>query len=172
MLAKAMITETITPLKTSDSGTTALGLMEEFRVSHLPIVNDLELLGVISDTDILNMTNIDDPVGSCPLSVTGAYVQEGDHIYEVIKTFSEHHLTLLPVVNDKNHYMGVITMMTLDGSSPASRLLTIRAGSLYWRSTRRITRSRKLPRSSNPTMPRCSACTSTPYPIRPSWRSP
>ena len=115
MLAKAMITETINPLKTSDSGTTALGLMEEFRVSHLPIVNDLELLGVISDTDILNMTNIDDPVGSCPLSVTGAYVREGDHIYEVIKTFNEHHLTLLPVVNDKNHYMGVITMMTLDG---------------------------------------------------------
>ncbi len=113
MLAKAMITGNITPVKTSDTGADALAIMEDFKVSHLPIVNDVELLGVISDTDIFNMTRIDDPLGSCPLSITGAYVREGDHVYEVIKTFNEHRLTLLPVVNDKNHYVGVITMQTL-----------------------------------------------------------
>lgn len=113
MLAKTMITGTITPLKTSDTGTAAIALMDEYRVSHLPIVNDVELLGVISETDIFNMASFDDPVGTCPLSITGAYVTEGEHIYEVIKTFSEHRLSLLPVVNDKNHYLGAITLQTM-----------------------------------------------------------
>lgn len=115
MLAKTMISENITPLKTSDSGTVALGMMDEFRVSHLPIVNDLDLLGLISDTDIYNMPSIDDPVGSVALSITGAYVAEGEHIYEVIKAFSDHRVSLLPVVNEKNNYLGVITLLTLAG---------------------------------------------------------
>jgi acetoin utilization protein AcuB len=113
MLAKTMISENITPLKTSDSGTVALAMMDEFRVSHLPIVNEVDLLGLISDTDIYNMHNIDDPVGSVVLSITGAYVREGEHVYEVFKAFSEHRLTLLPVVNEKNSYLGVITLLTL-----------------------------------------------------------
>jgi acetoin utilization protein AcuB len=115
MLAKTLITETFTPLKTSDSGAVALGLMEEFRVSHMPIVNNIEFLGVISDTDIYNMNSFDDPVGNHPLSVTGAYVVEDEHIYDVIKTFAEHKLTLLPVVSEKNHYLGVITLQSLTG---------------------------------------------------------
>jgi acetoin utilization protein AcuB len=115
MLAKTMISENITPLKTSDSGTVALGMMDEFRVSHLPIVNNMDLLGLISDTDIYNMPSIDDPVGSVALSITGAYVTEGEHIYEVIKSFSEHRVSLLPVVNEKNNYLGVITLLTLAG---------------------------------------------------------
>lgn len=113
MLAKTLITENFVPLKTSDTGAAALGMMDEYRVSHMPIVNDLELLGLISDTDIYNMNSFDDPVGNHPLSITGAYVDENDHVYEVIKAFSENKLTLLPVVSEKNLYMGVITLLTL-----------------------------------------------------------
>lgn len=115
MLAKTLINETFTPLKTSDSGAVALGLMEEYRVSHLPIVNDIEFLGLISDTDIYNMNSFDDPIGNHPLSITGAYVMEDEHVYDVIKTFAEHQLTLLPVISDKNHYLGVITLQKLAG---------------------------------------------------------
>ena len=115
MLAKTMITGNITPLRTSDSGTVALGLMEEYRVSHMPIVNDVDFLGLISDTDIYNMNSFDDPVGNHPLSLTGAYVAENDHIYEVIKAFAEHQLTLLPVVGERNQYLGVITLQSLSG---------------------------------------------------------
>ena len=54
MLAKDFIFDKITPLKTSDTGFDALALMDEYRVSHLPIINDEELLGVISDEDALS----------------------------------------------------------------------------------------------------------------------
>lgn len=44
MLAKELISDIILPLKTSDTGITALNWMEEFRVSHLPIVNNQDFL--------------------------------------------------------------------------------------------------------------------------------
>lgn len=113
MLAKTMISDNILPLKTSDSAATALGMMEDYRVSHLPIVNEQDFLGLISDADIFNENRFDDPVGSHHLSITGAYVREGEHVYEVVEAFGKHHVTLLPVVDDKNHYLGVITLPTL-----------------------------------------------------------
>ena len=113
MIARDLITENITPLKTSDTGAAAIAMMEEFRVSHLPIVNDLDFLGIISDTDINTMNNLEEPVGNHKLSVSMASVTEASHIYEVMQLFSNQKLTLLPVVNEKNQYEGVITLISL-----------------------------------------------------------
>jgi predicted transcriptional regulator len=55
MLAKDLISEVVPSLRTSDSGQTALNWMEIFRISHLPIVNNQDFLGLISDTDIYDM---------------------------------------------------------------------------------------------------------------------
>ena len=55
MLAKDLITDEIPPLKTSDTGLMAINWMEEFKVSQLPIVEKHEYLGLISDTDILDL---------------------------------------------------------------------------------------------------------------------
>ena len=52
MLAKDMISDVVPALKTSDTAQTALNWMEIFRVSHLPIVNESDYLGLISDSDI------------------------------------------------------------------------------------------------------------------------
>ena len=58
MLAKDLITDEIPPLKTSDTGLMAINWMEEFKVSQLPIVEKHEYLGLISDTDILDLNII------------------------------------------------------------------------------------------------------------------
>jgi acetoin utilization protein AcuB len=113
MIAKQLITETIIPLKPTDTGAFAISQMEEFRCSHLPIVNGVEFLGVISDTEIMALHEPDQEIGSYKLSLIHAYISENQHIYEVIKTFSALHLTILPVVNDKNQYLGAIGLSTL-----------------------------------------------------------
>lgn len=113
MIARDLITESITPLKTSDNGAIAIAMMEEYKVSHLPIVNNLDFLGIISDADINAMNNLDEPVGNYKLTVINASVTENNHIYEVMQLFSAQNLTLLPVVNDKNQYTGVITLISL-----------------------------------------------------------
>lgn len=113
MIAKELLTEELIPLKTSDSGAIALGLMDEYRVSHLPIVNDRDFLGIISDTDIYNLNSFEDPAGNHALSISGAYIYDYQHLYEVIETFTRLKLTLLPVLDTNGHYLGVITLGNL-----------------------------------------------------------
>lgn len=113
MLAKELISDIVTALKTSDSGTGALALMEVFRIKHLPIVNQRDFLGLISDADIYDLNNPDEPVGNHSLSLEKPYVREDQHIYEVIEVLSRLELTLVPVLNYDNHYLGVITQEEL-----------------------------------------------------------
>jgi acetoin utilization protein AcuB len=113
MIAKELLSETITPLNPSDSATFALSVMDEFRVSHLPIVQDLNLIGLISDTDIYSFNNMEEPVGNHNLSLAQAYVTDKQHIFDAIKIFSTLSLSLLPVVTENNQYLGTITQNDL-----------------------------------------------------------
>jgi predicted transcriptional regulator len=113
MIARQLISETITPLRSSETGAGALELMDEMRVSHLPIVEDEEFLGLISDTDILTNNNFTESVGSHPLSLSNAYVMENQHIYDVIRIIDAMKLTLVPVLDEKKHYLGSITLASL-----------------------------------------------------------
>ncbi len=113
MLARELISDIVTALKTSDTGTTALAWMEVFRIKHLPIVNHREFLGLISDADIYDLNDPDEPVGNHKLSLQKPYVNEDQHIYEVIEVLSRLELTLVPVLDREMQYLGVITQEDL-----------------------------------------------------------
>jgi predicted transcriptional regulator len=113
MIAKQLITDSIIPLKSSDTGAFAISQMEEQRCSHLPIVNGAEFLGLISDAEIVAQQEPEMEVGQYKLSLILAYISENQHLYEVINLFSTLHLTMLPVLNDKNQYLGAIALPTL-----------------------------------------------------------
>ncbi|MCX6245760.1 MAG: CBS domain-containing protein [Bacteroidetes bacterium] len=111
--ARQLITGVIPPLEPSESGINALGMMDDLRVSQLPIVKDEEFKGLISDTDILTLNNFDETIGNYPLSLSNAYVRENHHIYDVLRLFDSLKLDLLPVLDDKGHYIGSITLAGL-----------------------------------------------------------
>lgn len=113
MVAKDLISDVIPPLKTSDSGQTALNWMEIFRISHLPIVNNLDFLGLISDTDIYDMNQPEEPIGNHSLTLLKPYVTTEQHIFEVIGLAARLKLTVVPVLGEKMHYKGVITTTDL-----------------------------------------------------------
>jgi CBS domain-containing protein len=87
--------------------------MDEFRVSHLPIVNNYELLGLVSDTDILDLNAPEEPLGNHPLSLVRPFIYESEHIYEVMKLVSRMQLTVVPVLDAENNYLGNISLRTL-----------------------------------------------------------
>ncbi len=112
MIAREIISDIVPALKTSDTGLKALSWMEIFRVSHLPIVNNKEFLGLISDTDIYDLNMADEPIGNHNLSLFSPYVTADQHIYEVIEVVSRLNLTLIPVLENKN-FLGLITLTDL-----------------------------------------------------------
>ena len=113
MLAKDLISEVVPALKTSDTGLRALSWMEIFRISHLPIVNNKEFLGLISDTDIYDLNMADEPIGNHHLSLFSPFVISDQHIYEIIELVSRLKLTVVPVLTKKKDYLGLITLNDL-----------------------------------------------------------
>jgi predicted transcriptional regulator len=110
MIAKEIASDEILPLKTSDTCSFALNAMEENRVNHLPIVNERELLGVVSEFDLVNHLDINDPVGNVKLSLPNAFISDYQHVFDVMKMMTEMKLSLLPVVDQRNCYIGLITL--------------------------------------------------------------
>jgi acetoin utilization protein AcuB len=113
MLAKELISDVIPALKTSDTGQVAINWMEVFRISHLPIVNNTEFLGLISDTDIYDLNEPEQAVGNHHLSLIKPFVRMDQHIFEVISIASKLKLSVVPVLDDKNNYKGVVLVSTL-----------------------------------------------------------
>ncbi len=112
MLASTLISNNIVPLRTSDTGKEALSIMDEFGISHMPIVNNQQLLGLLSEEDIIS-SGVDEAVGSYQLNLTHPQVREDDHIYEVMRLLGEYHLTVIPVVDLDGNYLGIITLEDL-----------------------------------------------------------
>lgn len=109
MLAKELISDIIPAIGTTDTGLDALNWMEIFRVSHLPIVENKEFLGLISDADIYDLNIAEDPISKHSLSLFSPYVTEDQHIYEVIEIVSRLKLTVIPVLDSDKNYLGLIT---------------------------------------------------------------
>jgi CBS domain-containing protein len=120
MIARHLISEEILPLKTSNTGEQALSMMEELKVSHLPIVNNEVFLGLISDQDIYDLNNLQEPLGNYKLSLKHPYVNEHQHLYNVLKLVNEMKLSLIPVLDDHNRYLGCITLFDLVNSMARS----------------------------------------------------
>lgn len=108
MIAEHLISDAIIPLRTSDTGDEALGIMSEFYVRHLPIVNQEEFLGLLSEDDILDNDPVE-PIGSYHLNLHQPFVRANDHLYDVMRLIAEHQLTAIPVLDEENHYIGLIT---------------------------------------------------------------
>jgi len=108
-----LISDVIPSLRTSDSGQKALYWMDIFRISHLPIVNNVDFLGLISDKDIYDHNMAEEPIGNHNLSLFSPYVTFDQHIYEVMELCSELQLTIIPVLDHENKYLGVITLSDL-----------------------------------------------------------
>lgn len=112
MVASELIADAIPPLKTSDTVQKAFDRMAEFRLSHLPIVNDKQFLGLISDEDLIEVPDYNSSLGSLNLSLNNIQdcVKENQHFYDVIRMFYAKKLTIIPVTDVQLNYLGLISI--------------------------------------------------------------
>ena len=110
MLVKDLITEEVPPLKFSDTIEKALTWMEEFKVNHLSVINGDQLIGIVAESDLLDSNeNPDEIIGKLNLHFTKPIIQVGQHAYDALKLMVNLNVTVLPVVDDKNMFIGSIT---------------------------------------------------------------
>ncbi|MCL2651509.1 MAG: CBS domain-containing protein [Candidatus Azobacteroides sp.] len=111
MLSKEILIKQIPAIRSTDKGSLALSLMEEYRVKHLPVVDDGKYTCLLTEKDIFLMEDIEDQVkGICFFT---PYVGKETHILEVLRIMSNDKLTLLPVVDPEGRFVGGITLQNL-----------------------------------------------------------
>jgi len=109
MLAKDLISTDIPPLKVTDTAKKALEWMDEFKVSHLPVIDKTSYIGVVSDADILDHISSDEPISKLRRSFSKPFVYEHMHAYDVLKMYALLKISVIPVIDSKEHFMGAVT---------------------------------------------------------------
>ncbi len=113
MLAIELVTDTVVPVLLTDTVQTVIDRMIEFRVRHLPVINEQQFIGLISENDIIQHDN-QELVSSLTLALMTSYVTEDQHIYDVIRLFHDQKLTLVPVLSAAKNYLGVISLSSMN----------------------------------------------------------
>jgi len=112
MLSQKLIATDITPAHPQDRGISVMSLMDEFKVLHLPVVENGKLLGIVSEEDLWSMHNQEKPVKNILQRLKQAQVTFEHDVFEIVKLVNEHDLSLIPVV-DKGRYMGAISIRSI-----------------------------------------------------------
>lgn len=114
MLASELLSNAMPAIRTSDTIQKVFDRMAEFKVSHLPIVNEEVFLGLVSEDDLIEYSDLNTPVGDLFLSLVNPYVLETQHIYDVIRLFYEQDLSVVPVLDARKNYLGLISINTMN----------------------------------------------------------
>lgn len=110
MLAGDLITDEIPPLKITDTVELALDWMEQFKVSHLPVVKNRELIGLVAETDLLDYERPDEQINASKVHLLRPVIHYYQHAYDIVRLMSSMNLTLVPVIDEKELYKGCITI--------------------------------------------------------------
>ena len=103
MIASELISNVVPVLKPEDTCLQALNWMELFRVSHLP-------MGLVDDEMIYAHGDLNDRLDVLQIPVEGTFVYENYHIYDVICLAAGSLLSVVPVLDRKNNFVGSITL--------------------------------------------------------------
>jgi acetoin utilization protein AcuB len=122
MTAKDLITDEIPPLKHTDSGEIALRWMDEFKVTHLPVLKNGNFVGLISESDILDKMDLEETLDKLFEHLPRPYVKGNAHIYEVLFKVAEQKISVVPILDVDESYLGctsihqLVTMIANTGS--------------------------------------------------------
>lgn len=112
MISQKLIATDITPVLPNDSGMNAMSLMDEFRVSHLPVVEKGQYLGLISEDDIWSMSNEEKSIQSLVPTLSRPFVSMKHDVFEIVRIVNEQNLTLIPVL-ENDRYIGAISVRSI-----------------------------------------------------------
>ena len=110
MIASSLLSNVVPVLKKDDTCAQALGWMDLFRVSHLPVLDGETYMGLLSDEIMYAHGSIHDPIGRLDIPREMTFVYEDAHMYDVIGVASSRLLSVVPVLNRKEVYQGAILL--------------------------------------------------------------
>jgi CBS domain-containing protein len=113
MIAKQLLKSSVLPLSPEDTGSEYLYRMDENKISFIPVVNKNKYVGLLSEDEIFNLADPDQPIKDQKITIKNPYVRIYQHVFDVVRVMAEFKISVLPVTDEKNRYIGSITYADL-----------------------------------------------------------
>jgi CBS domain-containing protein len=110
MRALEILSEEIPPLLHTDSGEKVMLWMDEFKVSHLPVLKNGNFVGLVSESAVLDHLNLELDLDHLFDHLPRPFVNQNAHLYDILLKMSSEKLSVLPVLNDNEEYLGCISV--------------------------------------------------------------
>lgn len=112
MLAIDLNNNLIPQLQLEDTIGKALQLINDFKVSHLPVVSEEKFLGLISEDDLLD-ADYKAHIQTLQDDFIPAFIKENEHFLQAVNISNKYQTNIVPVVNFENDFIGTITGQNL-----------------------------------------------------------
>lgn len=109
MLTIDLLNNNIPRLQLKDSVSKALRLISDFKVTHLPVVEKDKFIGLVSEDDLLDADEPKMPIELMQETFIYAAVHDNEHFLNAVTCSNNIESTVVPVINDENELVGVIT---------------------------------------------------------------
>ena len=113
MIAIDLITYDIPPLVHTDTGEKALIWMDEFKVSHLPVLKNGNFVGLVSETHILDKMNVSENLDVLFQHLPRPFVFSNAHLFEILSKISEFKISVIPILDELEQYLGCTSVFEL-----------------------------------------------------------
>ena len=108
-MIKEIINRKFNACKLSDLAINTLAIMEEYKISEIPIIDDENnFLGILEESIILNMENINESLFFIKRHIKKIFLYSHAHIFQSIQILNSHTLSLIPVIDENHKYIGCI----------------------------------------------------------------
>lgn len=104
-----LISPLVPTLNPTDSGDRALELMEENHYTHLPLVADDNYLALVAENDIHDWATPEEPLSEGMFLQFKPAIIVGSHPYEALRLMKQLKLSVLPVIDAEQKYLGSVT---------------------------------------------------------------
>lgn len=107
-------------LESTDTCDKAMNFMDEFKLSHYPVVLGAKFIGLIYEEDIYEMSDWSCPIAMSKVRLPDVSIEENQHFLSVVEKIHLSKLSCLAIVDEDNFYLGVITrdqIVTVFGKS-------------------------------------------------------
>jgi len=109
MQVKELITDIFPYININDNGEKALIRMDFFKISHIPLIDsEKKYYGLISENEIYDFNLLQNSFNTYKKVLIRPFVFDNQHIYDIIALFSNLKISVVPVLNKKEKYIGAI----------------------------------------------------------------
>mgnify|MGYP000266771680 CR=1 FL=1 len=113
MLTADLINNNIPRLQLNDSIAKAIQLINDFKVTHLPVVSEDSYLGLIGEDDLMDAEEEKSTIQILEQHFIAAAVKENEHFLNAVNFSNRYESAVVPVITEDNELAGVITASDL-----------------------------------------------------------